>query len=162
MLTAVWMLCADTYTFWMKLSDTMSPQSNVLFFGDKDYPRSPGVFVKAGSTNLQFKASQSNDADFGCDVDGAASPGALALRTWHMIGLVVKTNGIAAYINGQKKCEKTNSGGKTLAPTQGAKLYLSSPYHPPARAEIRDLKYYADSTFTAEEIQANMLMGGKA
>jgi len=149
-----------TYTFNVKLGDTMTPKSNVLFFGDKDYPRSPGVFVKAGSTNLQFKASQSDDADFGCDVDGAAAPGALALRKWHNIGLVVKKNGIVAYINGEKKCEKTNSAGTTLAPANGAKLYLSSPYQPPARAEVKDLKYYADTEFSQEEIQASMLMTG--
>jgi hypothetical protein len=142
-----------TYTFWMQMSSTMSPLSNVMQFSSKDYPRTPALFVKPASTNLQFKVAQTNDPDFGCDVD-AKAPGALALGKWSQIGLVVEESKIQLFIDGVKKCEKTNSGGGSIMPAPGSKLYLSSPWAPASRAQIKGMNYYPDMAFTEAELKA--------
>jgi hypothetical protein len=144
-----------TYTFWMQMSSTMSPLSNVMHFSNKDYPRTPALFVKPASTNLQFKVAQTNDPDFGCDVD-AAAPGALPLGKWAQIGLVVEESKIQLFIDGEKKCEKTNSGGGTIMPAPGSKLYLSSPWAPASRAQVRGMNYYPNIAFTDAELKAQV------
>merc|ERR1712224_1003785 len=65
-----------TLTFWLKLSDAMAVDSNILHYGDAEFKRSPAVYVKAGTTNLKVSISQDNEQDFHCSVDGEEEPGA--------------------------------------------------------------------------------------
>merc|ERR1712054_262126 len=123
-----------TYTFWLSVSDVMAPQTNVMQFGVKDYPRTPALFMKPASTNLVFKVSQTNDPDFGCETTDKA-PGVLATGKWHMIALAVKESAIELYVDGVKKCEKKNSEGGTLTPVPNSQLYISNPWLPPARGQ---------------------------
>lgn len=144
-----------TYTFWLSVSDVMAPQTNVMQFGVKDYPRTPALFMKPASTNLVFKVSQTNDPDFGCETTDKA-PGVLATGKWHMIALAVKESAIELYVDGVKKCEKKNSEGGTLTPVPNSQLYISNPWLPPARGQVKSMNYYPGVAFNAEEIGAQM------
>jgi len=143
-----------TLTFWLKLSDAMAVDSNILHYGDAEYQRSPAVYVKAGTTNLKVSVTQSNEQDFHCSVDGDEEPGALQKKTWYHVAIVVNNNGAKVYLNGEKKSECSNPDGITVVQPEGTHLYLSDPWSEPARAELQGLTYYPRAQMSEKEIMA--------
>jgi hypothetical protein len=80
------------------------------------------------------------------------------LNKWAQIGLLVEESKIALYVDGVKKCEKENKGGGSILPKKGSKLYLSSPWAPASRAQIKGMTYYPNIIFTQDELQAQMIV----
>jgi len=148
-----------TLSFWLKLSDSMAVDSNILHYGDQEYQRSPAVYVKAGTTNLKFSITQSNEQDFHCSLDGpepaaGEEPGALTKKQWYHIALVVSSNGGKVYVDGEEKAECSNPDGTTVVQPEGTHFYLGDPWSQPARAEIQGLSYYPKYKMGEAEIQA--------
>lgn len=145
-----------TLSFWIKLNDAMAVDSNILHYGDAEFKRSPAIYAKAGTTNLKFSVSQTNEQDFHCSLDGDGSieQGALAKKTWYGISLVVDTNGAKVYVNGKERSACTNPDGTTVTPPEGTHFYTSDPWSEPARAEIQGLTYYPKYMMTESEVLA--------
>lgn len=143
-----------TLTFWVKLLDSMAVESNILHIGDTEYARSPSVYVKAGTTNLKFSISQSNEQDFHCSLDGTEEPGALEKKKWYNIALVVGSNKGTVFVDGVKKTECENAEGTTVKPPAGTHVYVSDPWSEPARAELQKVAYYSDYQMSEGEVAA--------
>jgi hypothetical protein len=142
-----------TLSFWLKLADVTSVETNILHYGDEEYKRSPAIYAKAGTTNLKFSISQDNEQDFHCSLDGEEDPGALEKKKWYGITMVVNSNGADIYVNGEKKAECSNPDGQTITPAEGTNFYLSDPWTEAARAEIQGLTYYSGYKMSEAELQ---------
>jgi len=145
-----------TMSFWLKLTDTLAVDGNIFHYGNTEYARSPAAYVKAGTSNLKFSISQTNEQDFGCDLDGDGTheDGFLAKKTWYQIVMVVKANGAAVYVDGVKKTECENPDGTTVVQPAGTIMYVSDPWTQPARVSIKKMSYYANLQMSDAEIEA--------
>jgi hypothetical protein len=145
-----------TLSFWVKLEDTLGIDGNIFHYGNTEYARSPAVYAKAGTTNLKFSISQTNEQDFGCDLDGDGTheDGFLEKKTWYQIVMVVKSNGAAVYVDGVKKTECDNADGTTVVQPSGTIMYVSDPWSEPARASIQKMVYYPNVMMADTEITA--------
>jgi hypothetical protein len=145
-----------TLSFWLKLTDTLAIDGNIFHYGNTEYARSPAVYAKAGTSNLKFSISQTNEQDFGCslDGDGTNEDGFLAKKVWYQIVMVVKSNGATVYVDGVKKTDCENPDGTTVVQPAGTIMYVSDPWTQPARAQLQKMSYYPNLLMSASEIQA--------
>lgn len=161
-----------TYTFWLRVTERVSSDANILEFNTGDGQNLPTVSLslQGGTTNLVYQVAQSDSPDYQCQAvasaDSEFKPGFLELGKWHSIALVASkfhatSSKMILYVDGEVGCEKENTSGTTMEPPDAALLYLSAPGKAAAKAEVNLINFYPDYVLTAAEIAVQMKIEGK-
>jgi hypothetical protein len=124
------------YGFRIEPRQAIKEWGSILHKGQSDKKRGPAIFFHPNSTRLHVRIGTDKSWNEGCD-----SKRALPLKKWSHVFVQFKPGLMEVYIDG--KLNNRCAIGKRIM-GNGGPLFSGSPWMPPARAMIRDLRLFPE------------------